>query len=133
MVKVDGRYYGSKSGGTYELSGDSDNGEPIEAFFELITSDWGIPNQKRIRLFYVGYETDGFLTLTVRDDEGREFLYTLEPIHVPNLQHGIKVYGTRDLKGRYWMLRIDNVNGSDFSIDNIQVLPVVLSMKPSAA
>jgi hypothetical protein len=134
MAKIGGQYVGAGENGLMLLErGDFDNGAPIEAFFELATSDWGIPEQKRIRALYFGYESDGNLMVTVRDDDGNERSFTLLPNHSANLQHGAKITGARDGKGRYWMVRVDNVNGSDFSVDSIQVLPVVLNRRPSAA
>ena len=134
MTKIGGQYIGANELGLFQLNtGNDDAGNAIEAFFELVTSDWGIPGQKRIRSWYVGYEADGDLLLTVKDDDGNERMWTLEPIHSDNQQHGVKGWGARDGKGRYWMIRIDNVNGADFSIDNIMVLPIILNGKPSGA
>ncbi|MEE4113546.1 MAG: hypothetical protein V2I40_12080 [Desulfobacteraceae bacterium] len=134
MAKIGGQYVGAGESGLFTLdSGDFDSGMPIEAFFELATSDWGIPNQKRIRTLYFGYESDGNLMVTVRDDDGNERFFTLAPNHSANLQHSAKVPGARDGKGRYWMIRVDNVNGSDFSVDSIHVLPIVLNRRPAAA
>jgi hypothetical protein len=134
MAKIGGQYVGAGESGLMRLeSGDFDNGAPIEAFFELATSDWGVSEQKRVRALYLGYESDGNLMVTVRDDDGNERSFTVAPNHSANLQHSAKVSGARDGKGRYWMIRVDNVNGADFSIDSIHVLPVVLNRRPSAA
>jgi hypothetical protein len=124
IVKVDDRYFGA-NGGIFEIDkGDADDKEPINAFFELPLSDWGVSNQKRVHNFYVGYEATGRIEVTFRDDEGREQIKSLDPVE-HGFQHGNKVNGRRDMKGRYWMVRIDNVNGCDFSIDQIEVTPVV--------
>lgn len=134
MAKIGGRYVGAGESGLMQLNtGDNDAGTMIEAFFELATSDWGMPEQKRVRSWYVGYEADGDLILTAKDDGGNERSWTLEPIFSDNQQNGTKVWGARDGKGRYWMVRIDNVNGSDFSVDDIKILPIVLGRKPSSA
>ena len=134
MCKFNGVYLGANSSGIFKLdTGDLDGTSEIAAFFELLTSDWGIENQKRIRSIYVGYETDGQLMFKVKDDDDNEREYILEPNHVDNKQHGAKLWGDRGGKGRYWMFRVDNVNGADFSVDDIRVLPVVLGKKPSKA
>jgi hypothetical protein len=57
----------------------------------------------------------------------------VSPNHSGNQQHTMKVSVGRNGKGRYWMLRIDNVNGSDFSVDAISVLPILMSRKPSGS
>jgi len=132
FCKFGNAYLGANSSGIFTLdSGDQDNTSEIEAFFELATSDWGIPSQKRIRKMYVSGEFDSDIQLAVYDDEDNERIFILEPIHLSNKQHTQKVTIGRDGKGTYWMVRIDNINGSDFSIDRIQVIPVILGKKPS--
>ena len=134
MVKIGNQYVGAGEDGLMKLeTGDFDNSSIIEAFFELITSDWGIPAQKRIRSMYVGYETNGDLTMTVKDDDGKSIVFTLRPNHADNEQHGVKLPGWHKGKGRYYMFRVDNVNGSDFSFDSMMVLPIILHRKPSGA
>ena len=134
MAKIGENYVGADAAGLFKLNtGGHDNTEPIEAFFELVTSDWGVPNQKRIRSLYFGYETDGEIMVTVRDDDDNERNFLLNANHLSNDQHSAKVFGARDGKGRYWMIRIDNVNGSDFSMDHIEVVPVILNRRPAGA
>ena len=134
MTEFNGRYLGANENGIFVLAdGDLDGTSEIPAFFELLTSDWGIENQKRVRSMYVGYETNGRLKFTVKDDDGNDTEYILEANHLDNAQHGAKLPGSRKSKGRYWMLRIDNMNGADFSVDNIRILPVILGKKPSSA
>lgn len=132
MCKFGDIHLGANGSGIFILdSGDLDATDDIEAFFELVTSDWGIPNPKRIRSLYVSYETNGNLMLTLKDDDGNQRNYMLDPIHLANKQHTAKVTIGRDGRGAYWMVRIDNVNGSDFSVDRIQAVPIVLGKKPS--
>ena len=134
MTKFNGQYLGANENGLFVLSdGDLDGVSEIPAFFELLTSDWGIENQKRVRSMYVGYETNGRLKFAVKDDDGNETEYILEANHFDNAQHGAKLPGSRKSKGRYWMIRVDNMNGADFSVDNIRILPVILGKKPSSA
>lgn len=134
MCKFNGAYLGANESGIFVLdSGDTDDGSEIEAFFELVTSDYGIANQKRWRSMYIGYETEGDLMLTVRDDENNERVYDLQPTFPDLKQHSGKIGIGRDGKGRYWMVRIDNVNGVDFSVDRIVGIPVVLGRKPPGA
>ena len=134
MTRFNDQYLGANENGIFRLdNGHLDGTSQITAFFELMTSDWGIENQKRIRSIYVGYETNGQLSLKVKDDDENEREYILEPNHLDSLQHGAKLPGDRGGKGRYWMIRVDNINGADFSIDSIRILPVVLGRKPSSA
>jgi hypothetical protein len=134
MCKFNGVHLGGNDSGIFVLdSGDRDDATQIEAFFELATSDFGIANQKRWRSMYVGYKSEGDLVLTVKDDQDNERSFNLEPIFADLSSHGQKVGIGRDGKGRYWMVRIDNVGGVDFSIDQITGIPVILGRKPPGA
>jgi hypothetical protein len=139
MCKFGDTYLGANESGIFEIdSTEFDNtadgtGDDIESFFELLTTDFGIANPKRIRSLYFGYEADGNLLITVYDDDNNERHYILEPNHIPNKQSSAKVSIGRDGKGRYYTFRIDNISGADFSIDNIEVVPVILNRKPSGA
>lgn len=129
FVTIDDKSYGSKDDGVFELdAGALDHSENIYAFFELVTSDFGIPNDKRVRLYNAGYETDGTLRFIVTVDGYGEDkkTYLLTPSNVRNRQHGSKFYGNRDQRGRYWMFRVENVSGCDFSMDHIEIFPTIL-------
>jgi hypothetical protein len=132
MCKFGDVYLGASDDGIFELdSGDTDDGTEIEAFFETVTSDFGIEHQKRFRRAYFGYETDGQLTLIIKDDDENERIFNVTPIHANQQQHTSVVPLPRNAKGRYWVLRVENVRGSDFSVDSIRLIPVVLNRKPS--
>lgn len=130
MCKLGDVYLGSDDDAIYELSGSDDAGTDIDAFFELPGTDFGLPNQKRIRKAYIGYEADGQLMLEVKDDDDNVRRY---PVNVPLKdlrQHSTAVPIGRDGKGRYWGFKIENVNGSDFSVDSIDISIVLLAKKP---
>lgn len=129
FCEVGGKYYGSNENGIFLLDGDDDAGTNIDAFFELVLSDFGISNMKRIRSMYVGGEANGGLTLTLKDNENNSRTYTLN-LATGNVQSGAKVNVGRDGQGRYWQTRIDNIGGAYFAIDTIEVLAIILGRKP---
>ena len=129
FCRIGEKFYGANDSGIFELTGDSDNGENIDAFFELLNSDFGISNMKKIRSMYVGGEANGGLTLTLKDDENNLRLYTLN-LTSGNVQSSGKVAVDRAGIGRYWQIRIDNVGGAYFAIDSIEVLAIILGRKP---
>ena len=132
IVKFGERYIGAGQDGIATLDdAETDGGAVIDSVIELPLTDFGISHQKRLRSIYIGYETEGSLKLTVTNDEGNVREYTLTALTAGNIQHGGKVSINRDGKGRYWKLKIENVNGCDFSIDMIEVIPVILGRKPS--
>lgn len=131
--KFGDRYFGANTSGIFELeTGDLDSTEKIEAFFELPVSDWGVDNQKRIRSVHLGIRTTGEMLLTLTDDNGRAYQYTASPTQVPLKVHGIKIVaGRNNGKGRYWQLRLENIDGIDFTLDSITVYPVILGPVPA--
>lgn len=129
FCKIGDKHYGATDDGIFELVGDDDNGEDIDAWFELPMSDFGISNVKRLRRIYLGYEATGDLTVKVKDNEDNERTYPLDNI-TTDKQIGGRITVERDQLGRYWGLRIDNVRGAYFAIDSIEVVPVVLGRKP---
>ena len=129
FCKIGDKFYGSETAGIYELTGDDDAGTDIDAFFELIVSDFGITAMKRIRSIFVGGEADGKLTLTLKDDENNSRTYALN-LTTGNVQSSGKVDIGRDGIGRYWQVRIDNLGGAYFAIDDIEVLAILLGRKP---
>ena len=129
FCKIGDKYFGANDSGIFELTGNDDAGSNIGAFFELVLSDFGISNMKRIRSLYVGGESDGSLTVTLKDDENNSRTYNLN-LTSGNKQSSGKVPVGRDGRGRYWQVRIDNVSGAYFAIDSIKALAVILGRKP---
>lgn len=127
--KIGDKYFGANDSGIFELTGTDDNGTDIDAFFELILSDFGISDIKRIRSVYVGGEANGKLTLTLKDDEDNSRTYDLR-LTSDSKQSSGKVDVGRDGQGRYWQVRIDNTNGVYFAIDSIELLTIILGRKP---
>lgn len=130
MTKFGDVYLGCNELGIFTLDGSTDDNIDIDSFFELLTTDFGIPNQKRIRKIYLGYETSGSLILEIKDDENNVRRYTLAASLDDQRQHGARVAVGRDGKGRYWSFRLENVDGCDFSVDSLDALVTVLARKP---
>ncbi len=131
MCKFGDVYLGANEDGIHTLGGGTDNGTDIDAFLELALSDWGISEFKRIRRLFIGYETNGNLLFTIKDDEDDSWTATLEYHRFGyDRQTGNEIDGRRDKVGRYWSIRIDNIDGAEFAIDSIEVLAVILSRRP---
>lgn len=133
MCKLGDVYLGINEYGIFVIdSGDTDYESAIESFVELPLTDFGIAHQKRLRSVYIGYESDGDLELEVENDEGNARTYMLKPTAGSNqVQKGARVTIGRNGKGRYWSFKISNIQGCDFSLDQISVIPIILARKPS--
>lgn len=129
FCKIGDKYYGANDSGIFELDGTDDNGTDIDAFFELIVSDFGISNIKKIRSVFIGGEANGKLTLTLKDDEDNSRIYDLR-LTSESKQSSGKVDVGRDGIGRYWQVRIDNTSGVYFAIDSIELLAIIMGRKP---
>jgi len=129
MCKFGDVYLGCNELGIFTLDGETDNNIHIAALFELLLTDFGVPNQKRIRKVYLGYEASGSLVLEIKDDDDNTRRYTVEAALANQRQHGARVPVGRDGKGRYWTFGVENVEGCDFSLDSMDVLVTVLGKK----
>jgi len=116
MVEFNGKYIGANTDGVFELEGDVDNVYGIESYFELPMID--LTNAK-IRRLYVGGESEGDLRVKIKNDDANERTYVLTPPNKNNKQVEGKVPVGRDGKGRYWTIRVENVRGCKFRVDEI--------------
>ncbi len=123
MVRFGGKYLGASNSGLFEIGGSSDNQKPIAAYFEPVRTDFGISNPKRLRFMYFGFESDGDLEVEITVDEQVVRTYTITARKTG--QQRVRLVIGRDGQGRYWSFRVKNTSGCDFSIDSVQVLPIV--------
>ena len=129
MCEFQGQFLGANEDGIYSLDdADNDQGTAILSILETYTTNFNVDNAKRMRKAYIGYETSGNLVLKITVDGEHDHAYFLKPVKKQQLQHKTKVPLGRDLKGDYWMYRIENREGCDFSIDSLDMVAVVLSM-----
>ena len=125
MVNFNGRKLAASDEGLFSLGGDNDDGSPINAHFELIATDFGIPQPKRLRFLSFGFDSEGDLEVAVKADLEEERAYDLPAGKTG--QQRTRVPIGRDGQGRYWSLIVRNKNGCNFAMDSIYVMPVVRS------
>ena len=123
MVNFNGVSLGVNNLGLFNLTGDTDNEVKILAELELVMTDMGIKNPKRLRYFYISFESDKDLLLTVTCNESVVKTYTIKANKIG--QQRTRVPIGRDIYGRYWSFNITNPNGTSFAIDAIDVLPII--------
>lgn len=126
----DGTVLGSNSAGTFILdSGDDDNGIVITSFVEFATTDLGLANQKRIREAIVSMETSGTLQLDITADENSSITRYINADIDSQKQEGVVASVGRELKGRFFKVKISNTLGCDFSLDSIDLMIMLLTRK----
>ncbi len=129
VVEFNGKlvYFGDT--GVFEEGGDTDAGEEIVAWFNTPNHDFGRREQKGIEAFGIAYESSGNLSLTLYGAEHPTHFrtFTLESPRTGMVQQDysktLKKY--RYGKSRYWMVKVGNVDGCDFSVDSLSLAPVV--------
>lgn len=105
---------------------DNDSSELVGSYFVTATMDFGIGNDKRLRYLYLSLESTDDLQVSISTEKVSAVSYPIE-ITTPG-QQDIRIPITRNLHGRFWTFKISNgSNGADFSIDSIQVLPIIRS------
>lgn len=125
-----GKTYGVSEGALCRLGGDTDAGEPINAKLRLGMSDLGTRRVKRTPALYVGFTGDGDMRIKAIytspvDGQREAHVYRMKPRLGDNPDANRRKIG-KGLKAVYFDYELENVDGSDFSIDviEIHVLPL---------
>lgn len=105
--------------GIHEIeSGDTDNGQPIAALIEFAKSKLGSGQPKHVRRYRLNGKSSGNLMLTVRADDGPGFAHPVM-VRTPNRYATMFEPGRRDVRGVYFHVALENLNGCHFSLDSI--------------
>lgn len=103
--------------GIFELTGDTDAGETIDAVVRSGFRDFGSANTKRIDTMYLGYiSTDTLAALLRVKDSGHPAAYfTMEPRDA-SAPRTSRITPGKGMWGRYWQIELQNVNGGAFTV-----------------
>lgn len=125
-----GKTYGVSEGALCRLGGNTDAGEQINAKLRLGMSDLGTRRVKRTPALYVGFTGDGDMRIKAIyaspvDGQREAHIYRMKPRLGDNPDANRRKIG-KGLKAVYFDYELENVDGSDFSIDviEIHVLPL---------
>lgn len=114
--------------GIHKLSGSTDNGTAISSYLTLGATDFGTPEHKNIPDVYLDF-AGGAMTVATAIDANAEG--TARSVTAPTSG----VIETRRARlplgniGRHWQIKVTNVSGSDFEIQEVQADVAVLSRK----
>jgi hypothetical protein len=118
-------YYGMNEDGIHVLTGDTDNGEDIDAMITLPKTDFGQKALKTIPEVFASASSEREMKLTSRVDEYPDYDYTF--IGKPGVLAPVRVKLGRGLKGRMWQLEIKNKEGAYMEIDALDIPVTALS------
>jgi hypothetical protein len=129
MCVFNGKPIAAGASGIFSLEdAEKDNGTNIDSVVEFPTSDLGKLVTKRFRKLYIGYETSGSITFSFKVDDGTERSEVLYANKNGQKQHRGILDMSRAYQGTYWMFKVSNAEGCDFSLDQIEGVPIVLTM-----
>ena len=129
-TKFGGKYYGIKEDGLYEITGTDDDGTDIEASIKTGLLDFGTSKLKRVPKAFLGLHANGdmLLNVTHTTEEGKVTnWHRLEARS--DAPEGMQVKLGRGPKARYWQFELKTVDGTDFSMDDLKVFPIVLKRR----
>lgn len=113
--------------GIYELLGATDAGAAIAATVRMGTTDFGTSHLKRVPACYLGYRSAGELKVILLADEAQQQTVTVAAGAAEARTHRVKL--GRGIKGRYFTVEIQNVNGADFDLDTVELQAEPLSRR----
>jgi len=123
MVKAHGKYFASTPTGLYLMSSGD---ESVAAYFVTATMDFGSGSNKRLRYVYLSLESDDDLQLIINTEKVSAITYSITI--TTSGQQDIRIPINRSLYGRFWTFKVSNgSSGADFSVDEIKVLPIILT------
>lgn len=127
-----GRTYAAGDGGIFEMTGDTDNGQQIEAWFRPFLTNFGTQKMKRVTDVWLGTSSTGLFvkvhTKNPRTGEMEEDIYPVEHFHGDGADKG-RVRVGRGLTSNWWTLTVSNVAGAAFEVDTIEWHPLVLDRR----
>lgn len=126
FAKIGDSYYGCKADGIYQLDGDTDNGDPIQAMVGFGKQDFGTTALKRVTNLYLGTSSTGKLYVKVLVDDD-EYLYAArdssEDMRVQRVDVG------RGLRASYLEFELYNADGDDFELASVEFVAVPLTRR----
>lgn len=129
---LNGRTYAAGDGGIFELAGDTDAGQPIEAWFRPFLTNFGTQKMKRVTDIWLGTSGTGlFVKVHTRNPatgQMTEDVYPVQHAHGDGTDKG-RVKVGRGLTSNWWTLTVANVAGAPFEIESIEWKPLVLDRR----
>jgi hypothetical protein len=121
IFKLQGQYYGCTSQGIVRLSGNTDQGSPIQARLRSGISDGGANVKKRFPEARVICRNEGFMELSVIVGERKEIVYEVAAREGRQGVHTKRKTLAKGVEGQVVQIEWRNVQGSDFDIQQTEL------------
>ncbi len=122
-----GMHLGCNADGIYVLSGDNDDGEPIEAMINFGKQQFNTPQLKRVPYVYASLAGDGDVYLQVSYNEDEQYQYPARKVDEYNATARFDL--GRGIKANYLTFELYNENGSKFDLRNLWIYLTELSRR----
>lgn len=126
FARFNGKHYGCKSDGVFELGGDADGVNPIPWTVTLGETDFGMDSLKRLPYVYVGAKATGDLVLKVIQEPGQVHFFNVEMSSRESRAGRASL--ARGLSGRYWTVEIAS-DTERVELDALEFFPVKVSRR----
>lgn len=116
--------------GIYELKGDTHDGKPIISSIKTGLIDFGTNVQKQVPYAYLAITQTGRVIMKVTSHNRgvkKERWYEVNSSN--NAVDTTRVQFGRGVKSKYWQFELTNIDGDKFSLDSMEVLPLLLSRR----
>lgn len=123
-----GRHYGANVDGLFELTGDSDAGEDIDASIILGRLNFGSSHLKRMYNAYISGVSEGSLSLRVFGDDDKIREYKTK-VPLGDIIRYRRVGIAKGLKMHYWQFEVRNEFGQTFDLHSMDLYPIVLQRR----
>lgn len=133
ILSFKGFHYAAGPGGIVQITGDTDDGEDIDAHIRTFLTDFGTHKFKRAPDIFVGLATDGRMLVKARTRDPNTGVLTEDWYELVTKQGAGEAQGRakvgRGLKSTWWGMTLQNIDGADFRLDEIAWRMIVLDRR----
>lgn len=125
MCMFNGVVIGAGPSGLFKsCCGDDDNGVNIDAYFIPHTTNMGSHHGKRVRKVYMGLRGNGDMSLTITGDGSKVNGPYTESLDSTENPQQVRFSIDRSKSWIYGSVKINNVGGSFFAIDFVEMINI---------
>jgi len=122
--------YAAKEDGIYKLEGSDDDGTTIASSIKSGLIDFGTSLHKQVTTAYLGITQQGSIILkaiTVENGIKKACYYKVNATNEEYANTRVKL--GKGIKSRYWQFEVSNTDGTNFELDTIEVIPIILKRR----
>src|SRR5574337_8470 len=130
--ELQGEYYAAGTDGIYRIGGASDAGEAIVGYLKTGLLDFGSSMQKRMDSAWLAIATDGTVRLKVVTTDGGEAAETWYQVASKDegaVAENLRLKIGKGLKSRHWQFELVVEDASEFEMEEMQFVPMILSRR----